>query len=115
LIRKEAVIFTMIAYPKPDQVSFMFNCQGAITNANSHGPVTADLFKVQRWMAGIVFEQFEILIGQSPNVRRQTTVELPKSWRGKMLHRSVQRPSLKSLIAPAPRASSFPEAASVSS
>src|SRR3989440_7870534 len=65
----------MIADPKPDQVFFMLNCQGAITKADSHGPLTADLFEMQRGMARIIFEQLEIFIGQSPNVRRQAPVE----------------------------------------
>jgi len=47
LIREETIVFPMIAYPEPDQVSFMLDRQCSVPQANPDRPIVSSLFEVQ--------------------------------------------------------------------
>jgi RecB family exonuclease len=62
-------------------------------SSHSNRPIVADLFQVQRGMAGIRFEQSVIFIRQFAYRLREETIALPEAGGGKVLHSSVHRPS----------------------
>src|SRR5476651_1675184 len=63
-------------------------------------------------MLRIVFQQRKILVGERLNFAWKLFVELPELWIGAMLHKSVQRPLRKSLMASSASASRRPVATS---
>ncbi len=77
-------------------------------HGDAHGPVTADLLEVQRWVFGISLQQLVRFVSQRANRSRQAAIALPEFGTCVVFHRSVQRPSRKSLIASSVSASRRP-------
>jgi hypothetical protein len=57
----------MRADPEPKVGVNRFNSQGAIAQADADGPISPDLFELERRMARIALEQLEIGVGQFLN------------------------------------------------
>ena len=62
-----------------------------------------DFFESQRRVPQVLFEEFEIFVGQIPYFRRQLPVVKPEIRRSKMIHNGEQRPASKSASALAAR------------
>jgi hypothetical protein len=59
----------MQAYPEPDDSARGFHAKRAMFLATPHRPIASDLLEMKRWMTRIFPEQFEVLVGQSPDLR----------------------------------------------
>jgi len=110
----DELVFIMPPGPKPDQIRASLNSCRAMMNAHARRPIPADFFEMQRGMLRIEFQQHKIFVGEFLNFARKLFVELPELWIGAMLHKSVQRPLRKSLVASAASASRRPAATSCS-
>jgi hypothetical protein len=56
----------------------------------------ADAFEVQQWVTGVGFELFIGPISQLPHSNREGFIGGPEARTAAILHRSVQRPALRS-------------------
>jgi hypothetical protein len=68
----------MSAYPEPDQVTFLLNCQRSMIQPDPYRPIALNFLQVQRRMPGIGFQEFEVFIRELPYFLRQSAAEPPK-------------------------------------
>src|SRR5437016_2543858 len=79
---------------------------------NTDGAETTNLLEMQRRVVGIRLEKLIIIVREVTHFGRQIFVALPKPSAGEVFHRSLQRPSRRSLSASSAKASRRPAAMS---
>lgn len=72
------VIFGMRSDPEPDAIIAVRYGESPVSNADASRPVRSDSLEVQRWMSGILLEQFEICIGKIAHALGQAFISFPE-------------------------------------
>ena len=63
LLPYDPVVLGVQSDPEPNDAARRFHTERSVLLSNSHGPVTADLLEMKRWMTRIRLEEFEVLVG----------------------------------------------------
>ena len=71
LPRNQHLVFVMWSDPKPHKIAVCVKRNRTVAGADAGGPEAADAFQLERWMAGILLEEREVLVGDCPDISRQ--------------------------------------------
>lgn len=84
----------MASDPKPQHAVRSIDTDGAVMQANTHGPISADLFEAKRRMPWIVLKKRKSSVGELPYGRTQSRVTGPEGRRGAVGQSFVDRPAV---------------------
>ncbi len=70
----------MTSDPKPQNAVGHINTKRPVGYADTDRDEISDIFEVKRGMSGILFEEFEVLLGEFLHVVRQSSKTCPKIW-----------------------------------
>ena len=87
-----AVVFAMGTYPEPDDSIRYGYSESAVMNTDTNRPKLADLFKMERRVARILFQQGKIGIGTLLDCQWKTGVATTISRRSVMNQRGLHWP-----------------------